>query len=302
MAISRQSIPKPIRRFLRAGFSRISEPVMYTRGYLRARDLKLDVPTKARNGASNPLREYFESYRRGPGIFKWQHYFEIYHRHFQKFIGRSPKILEIGIYSGGSLAMWNHYFGEGSHIYGVDIQPECLAYKSESVSVLIGDQGDRTFWNTVKQTIPFLDVIIDDGSHFAEDQIATFEQVLPHLNAGGVYLCEDIHGTSNRFGQYINGFMANLNAGELNHEDHRISSPATPFQAAIHSVHLYPYVVVVEKTEATVCEFVAPKHGTEWQPFLGPTTKREMDLDSEPAPNSSVEMPANGNRVATKRK
>jgi hypothetical protein len=42
----------------------------------------------------------------------------------------------------------------------------------------------------------------------------------------------------------------------------------TPFQTAIHSVHLYPYVAVIEKTHGIFDAFEAPKHGTQWQPFL----------------------------------
>lgn len=268
MKLPRKSIPKPVRRFLRAGFAQFSEPVMRTRGYLKAQNLIGDVPDGELREESNPLREYFESHAQGAGIFKWRHYFEIYHRHFKKFIGRKPNVMEIGIYSGGSLAMWQSYFGPECRIYGVDIQPECLAYQSDSVTVLIGDQGDRRFWNRVKATVPHLDVIIDDGSHRAEDQVATLEELLPHLAPGGVYLCEDVHNPANRFAQYINGFAANLNACDLEWNEDRISSPATSFQAAIHSVHLYPYAVAIEKADSAISQFTAPKHGTEWQPFL----------------------------------
>lgn len=41
-----------------------------------------------------------------------------------------------------------------------------------------------------------------------------------------------------------------------------------PFQRAIHSVHCYPFMVVIEKAEASVDRFAAPRHGTEWEPFL----------------------------------
>jgi hypothetical protein len=36
----------------------------------------------------NPLRQYFDNNTEGPGIWKWTHYFDIYHRHFERFIGR----------------------------------------------------------------------------------------------------------------------------------------------------------------------------------------------------------------------
>src|SRR5262249_5498892 len=46
---------------------------------------------------SNPLRSYFDSCVEGWGIWKWLHYFDIYHRHFSKFIGQDVRVLEIGI-------------------------------------------------------------------------------------------------------------------------------------------------------------------------------------------------------------
>jgi hypothetical protein len=40
------------------------------------------------------------------------------------------------------------------------------------------------------------------------------------------------------------------------------------FQSVIHSIHFYPFVIVIEKRPAPLQEMVAPKHGTIWEPFL----------------------------------
>src|SRR5579864_8038519 len=145
----------------------------------------------------NPLREFFDSHQEGRGIWKWNHYFDIYHQHFSRFRGRNVRVLEIGIYSGGSLEMWRDYFGSGCQIYGVDIEPACKAYERDSVKVFIGDQGDRNFWKKFKQEVPAVDIVIDDGGHLTEQQIITFEELLPHLQPNGIYLCEDLHGALN---------------------------------------------------------------------------------------------------------
>ena len=111
------------------------------------------------SSSRNPLWEYFQSYEKGPGIWKWEHYFEIYHRHLAKFVGRKVDVLEIGIYSGGSVEMWRSYFGKNSHIYGIDIEKACKAYENDHVSVFIGDQADRVFWSTFrKRSFPTLTV------------------------------------------------------------------------------------------------------------------------------------------------
>src|SRR5450432_1099775 len=73
------------------------------------------------SGPLNPLQSYFDGITEGPGVWKWRHYFEIYHRHLHKFVGRDVTVVEVGVYSGGSLPMWRNYFGNGCRIHGVDI-------------------------------------------------------------------------------------------------------------------------------------------------------------------------------------
>jgi SAM-dependent methyltransferase len=219
----------------------------------------------------NPLLTYFNAHTEGAGIWKWQHYFEIYHRHFSKFVGRAVHILEVGIYSGGSLPMWKAYFGPQCRVYGVDIESTCMAYKDDGIEVFIGDQADRSFWARVKQAVPKLDILIDDGGHHPDQQQVTLEEMLPHLRPGGVYLCEDIHGTPNHFSSYLQGLATNLNAmadADMPSGLFGGASASSGFQSAIDAIHLYPFVAVIERRERTLSMFVAPKHGTQWQPFL----------------------------------
>src|SRR4051794_16123713 len=93
----------------------------YARDYV-GRAASAGYPTDA---PTNPLLKYFRNHSEGRGIWKWEHYFDIYHRHFNKFVGSHVKVLEIGIYSGGSLDMWRPYFGDQCHIYAVDIEEAC---------------------------------------------------------------------------------------------------------------------------------------------------------------------------------
>ena len=207
---------------------------------------------------ANPLRDYFENHTEGPGIWKWRHYFELYQRHFSKFVKQSVNVLEIGIYSGGSLDMWRSYFGAGCHIYGVDIENACKSYENEHTTVFIGDQADRGFWKDFRSNTPPIDILIDDGGHTPEQQRITLEEMLPHLRCGGVYFCEDVHGKWNEFAAYASALVDELNhAGDMNE-----------FQNSIHSIHFYPFCVIIEKHAVVPEKFMAPKHGTQWQPFF----------------------------------
>jgi len=141
---------------------------------------------------ANPLAEYFLA-NRGRLIHKWHHYFEIYHRHLERFRSRSPVLLEIGVFQGGSLQMWRKYFGEGVKIIGVDIDPGCRRFEDDATTILIGDQADPGFLAQIRERYPHIDIIIDDGGHTMVQQITTLGELFPHLQPHGVYICEDVH-------------------------------------------------------------------------------------------------------------
>ena len=125
---------------------------------------------------------------------KWTGYFDVYERHLSKFVGKAPKILEIGVLGGGSIELWLKYFGEGAQVIGVDIDPRCLEYKYEgNAQVIMGDQNSPEFWDEFLDKNTGFDIIIDDGSHIMEHQVLTLQKTFPHLKEGGVYICEDTH-------------------------------------------------------------------------------------------------------------
>ena len=252
----------------RLSFRRLRNLARPLRGNLYAEDwqphasmegLPGEPPDLAGVESTNPLLAYFEAHTEGRGIWKWDHYFDIYHRHLSRFVGREVHVLEIGVYSGGSLEMWKEYFGPHCRIYGVDIKEACKAYEDDRTKIFIGNQGDRRFWNNFKSEVPRLDVLIDDGGHHTHQQIVTLEEMLPHLRPGGVYLCEDVVGSLRGFATYVFGLADKLNG--------KSGGDRSPFQQAIASVHLYPFVVATEKNLHRAQPFMNRRHGTEWQPF-----------------------------------
>ena len=219
--------------------------------------------------SENELLRWFEEYTSGPGILhKWTHYFEPYQRHLTRFVGEDVSLLEVGVQSGGSIEMWRHWLGGCATIYGVDIDPDCRRSEREGVTIFIGDQADRAFWARVRSETPPLDIVIDDGGHTPEQQRVTLEELLPHLAVGGVYICEDLHGSANQFLSYVHGLSEALCAGSprpsQDDPDGPLFSKVTPYQAAVHSIHIYPHLVVIERRGQALDEFVARKQGTDW--------------------------------------
>ena len=242
----------------------IAQGLQYSRsaGFPAPPERPGDLPSE-----SNPLTDYFNAHTEGPGLWKWLHYFDIYHRHFQKFIGKEVHVLEVGIYSGGSLGMWREYFGKGCRIYGMDIEPACKSYEAEGIDVFIGDQSDRGFWKKFRETVPQVDIVIDDGSHDPDHQRITLEEILPHIRPGGVYLCEDIGSRNNRFGGYVSGLACHMNTAKKTVEEFDAPMIPSPFQASVKSVIQYPFVTVIEKHGHHPGLYISKKHGTEWQPY-----------------------------------
>lgn len=134
---------------------------------------------------------------------KFSHYLPLYEKWFERFVGNAPRILEIGIQYGGSAEMWSKYFGAGTIVHGIDINPRCV--ETDYLKIHVGNQGSPHFWANFTSTIdgPF-DIIIDDGSHENYHQILTLVQAYPLLKDGGVYWCEDTH-TSYYSGVRVHG-------------------------------------------------------------------------------------------------
>jgi SAM-dependent methyltransferase len=229
------------------------------RGFRYARRLPAPryprVNTEQRN--KGVLETYFDDHREGAGIWKWRHYFELYERHLGKFVGEEVHVVEVGVFSGGSLPMWRAYFGDRCQVYGVDIEPACKAYEADRVRVFIGDQSDPEFWARFREAVPFVDILIDDGGHEAPQQIETLEAMLPHLRPGGVYVCEDIHGPFHPFHAYLDALCRRLNDLEC-----------ASIHNQVHGIHRYPLLTVIEKPPVPQFPFEAPRRGTQWQPFL----------------------------------
>lgn len=124
--------------------------------------------------------------------YKWLHYLNIYDRLLGPYIGSDVRMLEIGVYQGGSLGLWRKLLGEKARIFGIDIDPSCASYGGENAVVRIGSQRDPDFLRSVVDEMGGVEVVLDDGSHIGSDQLASFEALFPLLDEGGLYIIEDM--------------------------------------------------------------------------------------------------------------
>lgn len=202
----------------------------------------------------NDLEQYFEA---NPGrmIHKWMHYFEAYHKHFTRYRGNHVKVLEIGVSHGGSLQMWKNYFGDKAEIIGVDINERCKALEEDQITIYIGDQQDRNFLRYLKELIGQVDIVIDDGGHFMDQQITAFEELYPIVASNGIYLVEDLHTSywpnygggykkKGSFIEYTKKLIDQLNAW---HSKDPSALCVDDFTKSTKSMHFYDSMIVFEK-------------------------------------------------------
>lgn len=201
----------------------------------------------------NDLEKYFKENNKRL-IHKLTNYFDVYERHFSRFRGKEITVLEIGVSQGGSLQMWKNYFGDKAKIYGIDINPKCKDLEEENIQIFIGSQSDRKFLREIKNTIPKIDILIDDGGHTMNQQIVSYEELFDHVKEGGVYLCEDLHtsyylthgGGHKRRGsfiEYTKNFIDYLNAYYSEQRSLKVNS----FTQNVDSIHYYDSIIVIEK-------------------------------------------------------
>ncbi len=202
----------------------------------------------------NDLEKYFNN-NTNRLIHKWQHYFEVYDTHFSRYRDTDVHVLEFGVSEGGSLQMWKEYFGKRCKIYGVDINPCCKDLEEDRIKIFIGDQEDREFLRSLVKEIPRIDILIDDGGHRMRQQINTFEEIFPHIEDDGIYLCEDMHTSyfkgwggggykrKGTFVEYSKNFIDYINAWHSQSSKLNVSE----FTRTARSLHYYDSILVIEK-------------------------------------------------------
>lgn len=114
----------------------------------------------------------------------------------------------------GILRAWRDYFSRGS-IFGIDIANDCMI-SEERIKTFLGSSSDINF---VEQNFSnnVFDFILDDGDHSADAQISTFRNFFEKLKDGGLYIIEDIGGSSdssNVFVKYNEELLESINRHE----------------------------------------------------------------------------------------
>lgn len=124
-------------------------------------------------------------------------YMSEYAWHFSRIRDNPIRLLEIGIggygvpNSGGeSLKVWRDYFQQGL-IVGLDVEDKSHL-NEERIKTWRASQNNVGQLAELNKTHGPFDIVIDDGSHEQSDIMASFRILFPAMNAGGIYVIEDL--------------------------------------------------------------------------------------------------------------
>jgi hypothetical protein len=118
-------------------------------------------------------------------------YLEFYDSFFSEMREEPLVLLEIGVFGGASLRMWEEYFPKG-RIIGLDIMPASKRFERGRVGIELADQSNIEHLTRVALKHGPFDVIVDDGSHQWDHQIASLRTLFPFLKDQGLYIVEDL--------------------------------------------------------------------------------------------------------------
>ena len=191
-------------------------------------------------------------------------YTEVYSQYFDPIKDLPFKFLEIGIFRGNSVKLWEDYF-PNAELHFIDISYDPVQYFSKRSHYHLVDQQNRTALEKfVQETGGAFDIILDDGGHMMQQQIVSFLTLFPHVKKGGMYIIEDLHtsywssyGGGNHTATTIS-FLKKLiddvnyvgaTTGRASHEnlDSTFVNELKMFQKDIFSIHFYDSIAIIKK-------------------------------------------------------
>lgn len=124
-------------------------------------------------------------------------YIEVYEELLAPY-RNAKKMLEIGVFKGDSIRMWEQYFDQ-AEVYGVDLcdRPHgglgdlrpMIAEGTHRIILMNACDPEQVERNFSGQKF---EVIIEDASHTLADQLRIYENLRDHMSPNGIYIIEDI--------------------------------------------------------------------------------------------------------------
>ena len=124
-------------------------------------------------------------------------YTPVYSLLMSQYKERPIRFVEIGVASGASVIMWNHYFKKGTFFF-YDRDQNFLDNAKQSVGInnsfeIMDVIRPESIREALQKTGGDLDIILDDSSHNPDDQNHIIHESIPFLKSGGMIIIEDVN-------------------------------------------------------------------------------------------------------------
>ena len=136
-------------------------------------------------------------------------YLPVYEEILAPYRETAKNILEIGLFNGASLLMWEQYFKGKAYGVDCDVKPHggmadlTPMIEAGKHNILIFNAEDPAEVEKYFRNIKF-DVVIEDAGHHLSQQQIIFDVMEPYLNEGSVYIIEDVQDIDKTFPEFIN--------------------------------------------------------------------------------------------------
>ena len=215
---------------------------------MSAKFIKIDE-LKDKSKKINSKSRVFESFKKVKKFsMKWESYFNVYEKIFEKFKGQKITFVEVGVSAGGSLQMWRDFFGNNARIIGIDLNPEAKILEQDGFEIFIGNQSDPKFWKKFYNEIGMIDILLDDGGHKNIQQINTVHNSIENINDGGLIVIEDTHTSylkefkNPSYFSFIN--FCNKVIENIHRRCDRVKKKINSYSKKVHSLSFYESIVV----------------------------------------------------------
>jgi len=198
----------------------------------------------------NSRSKIFNSFKKVKRFsFKWESYFNVYEKIFEKYREKNITFVEVGVSSGGSLEMWRDFLGSNARIIGIDLNTDAKSLERDGFEIFIGNQSDPRFWKKFYNEIGMIDILLDDGGHKNIQQINTVHNSIENINDGGLIVVEDTHASylkefkNPSYFSFIN--FCNKIVESIHRRCAGINKKINMYSKKVHSVSFYESIVVL---------------------------------------------------------
>ncbi len=195
----------------------------------------------------------------------WHNYTEIYAQYFAPLKEKSIKFLEIGIYQGKSVALWEEYF-KNAELHFIDVTFDNIQYYSQRAHYHLANQENpHDLAHFIHKVGGNFDIILDDGGHTMTQQTMSFICLFPHVKSKGMYIIEDLHtsywphfgggqGEPGTTVEFLKSLIDQVNyvGAHTTRATHRDQNPEwlnslDIYKRDIESIHFYDSVAIIIK-------------------------------------------------------